>query len=207
MENKDKYMEWCKSLHEHEGSSPIMDLFQGHLQNKLKCNKCGYESVSYSPFSILSLPIPNNYKNEVNLSDCLRYYIQDEVLSGENAWHCPKCNGEVQTLENHPVFENKRSGIFRLGGKKKHTKSQQTQNNSTNTISTKSINFVKLPTILFIHLSRFSMYNLTDKLDTMIKYPLLLKFNNQGPEIGYKLPGMINPFGNLKSGHYTSLVT
>lgn len=206
MENKDKYMEWCKSLHEHEGSSPIMDLFQGHLQNKLKCNKCGYESVSYSPFSILSLPIPNNYKNEVNLSDCLRYYIQDEVLSGENAWHCPKCNGEVQTLENHPVFENKRSGIFRLGGKKKHTKSQQTQNNSTNTISTKSINFVKLPTILFIHLSRFSMYNLTDKLDTMIKYPLLLKFNNQGHEIVYKLTGMINHFGNLKSGHYTSLV-
>jgi ubiquitin carboxyl-terminal hydrolase 7/11 len=204
LETKDKYLKWRQSLHEREGTSPITDLFQGHLQNKLKCNKCGYESISYSPFTILSLPIPANNKREVNLSDCLGYYIQDEVLSGENAWHCPKCNGEVPTLDNHPVFETKRSGLFKLGGKKKQQQNNQKNlKNEVNSISTKSVNFVKLPTILIIQLG---LFNFTDKLNTQIRYPLVLRFNNDGHQIVYKLSGLINHFGSLKSGHYTALV-
>ncbi|KAK6878408.1 Ubiquitin carboxyl-terminal hydrolase 7 [Candida tropicalis] len=203
LDTKDKYLDWCKSLHEHEGTSPITDLFQGHLQNKLKCNKCGYESISYSQFTILSLPIPASSTKEVNLSDCLRYFIQDEVLSGENAWHCPKCNGEVPTLDNHPVFENKRSGLFKLGGKKKQHQNQKNSKNNENAISTKSVNFVKLPSILILQLG---LFNFTDKLDMQIRYPLVLKFNNHGHEIVYKLSGMINHVGSLKSGHYTALV-
>ncbi|KAL6451786.1 UBP7 Ubiquitin carboxyl-terminal hydrolase 7 [Candida maltosa Xu316] len=210
-DDKEQYLKWCKSLHEHEGISPITDLFQGHLRNKLKCNKCGYESINYSSFSILSLPIPSNHSHEmVDLTQCLRYYIQDEVLSGDNAWHCPKCNGEVPTLNNHPVFESKRSGIFKLGGRKKQQQQQQQKTSksdpTSSTISIKSLMFVKLPTILFIHLSRFSMFNLTDKLNTRIRYPFVLKFNNHGHEISYKLSGIINHFGNLKSGHYTALI-
>ncbi|CAK9441318.1 uncharacterized protein LODBEIA_P51870 [Lodderomyces beijingensis] len=211
LENRSTYYKWCRSLHEHEGSSPISDLFQGHLQNKLKCNKCGYESISYSPFSILSLPIPNTRHPDeiVDLSSCLGYYIQDETLAGDNAWRCPKCHGEVPTVENHPVFASKK-GLFRLGkSKKQPTLSNSNESSSaaaSTTISTKSLHFVKLPTILFIHLSRFSMMNLTHKLDTPIRYPLKLKFNNQGHEIIYKITGIINHFGNLKSGHYTSLI-
>ncbi|RLV91415.1 Ubiquitin carboxyl-terminal hydrolase 7 [Spathaspora sp. JA1] len=207
--DKNEYLNWYNSLIKHEGTSQIHDLFQGHLQNKLTCTKCSYESISYSPFSILSLPIPRiRNKQMVDLTDCLRYYTQDEVLSGENAWHCPRCNGEIgHKLDNHPVFVNKKSGIFQLGKKSKPSKSSKSNGQGRNTtVSTKSLTFVKLPQILFIHLSRFSMYNVTDKLDTVIKYPLLLKFNNKGHEIVYKLSGLINHFGNLKSGHYTSLV-
>ncbi|EGW35637.1 uncharacterized protein SPAPADRAFT_131459 [Spathaspora passalidarum NRRL Y-27907] len=205
VKDKNEYLHWCNSLIKHEGTSPIHDLFQGHLQNKLTCTKCSYESISYSSFSILSLPIPRiRNKQMVDLTDCLRYYTQDEVLSGDNAWHCPRCNGEIgHKLDNHPVFVNKKSGIFQLG---KKTKPNKTNGKQITTVSTKSLTFVKLPQILFIHLSRFSMYNLTDKLDTVIKYPLLLKFNNNGHEIVYKLSGLINHFGNLKSGHYTSVV-
>ena len=206
-ENKSSYTKWYKSLHAHEGSSPILDLFQGHLQNKLKCNKCSYESITYSPFSILSLPIPNTRHNNevVDLSSCLKYYIQDETLSGDNAWRCPKCHGEVPTVENHPVFVKKK-GLFKLGKSKQKQQPAGENAAATTTVSTKSLNFVKLPTILFIHLSRFSMYNLTDKLDTPIRYPLQLRFNNHGHEIVYKISGVINHFGNLKSGHYTALI-
>lgn len=222
VKDRSEYLKWCQSLIEHEGTSPIHDLFQGHLQNKLTCTKCGYESISYSPFSILSLPIPStrNAHNVVNLGECLQYYIQDEVLSGENAWHCPKCHGESDPMEghmldNHPVFTTKRSGIFKLGGKKnkpsKTSKNSKTNGNGNSkshstTISTKSLTFIKLPQILLIHLARFSMYNLTDKLSTLIKFPLTLRFQNGGHEIVYKLCGLINHFGNLKSGHYTALV-
>lgn len=210
IENQSSYFKWWRSLHEHEGSSPILDLFQGHLQNKLRCNKCGYESITYSTFSILSLPIPNTKRaNEiVELTSCLSYYIQDETLSGENAWRCPKCHGEVPTVENHPVFVQKK-GLFKLGKSKKSSSGASSNGNrssSSDTISTKSLSFVKLPPVLFIHLSRFSMYNLTDKLNTPIRYPIELRFNNQGHEIVYKISGVINHFGNLKSGHYTALI-
>ncbi|KAI5965792.1 uncharacterized protein KGF55_001155 [Candida pseudojiufengensis] len=212
IENEKSYKNWLKSLYENEGSSPISDLIQGHLQNKLKCNKCHYESISYSPFSILSLPIPKQqFPNEIiDLSSCLSYYIQDEILSGDNAWRCPKCHGEVPSIDNHPVFEKKK-GLFKLNKSKNNQKNSSSSSapaNNPSITSTKSISFVKLPQILFIHLSRFSMYNLTDKLNTAIRYPLKLIFNNFKfkHEIKYKLCGIINHFGNLKSGHYTSII-
>ncbi|KAK6199430.1 uncharacterized protein RJT21DRAFT_87059 [Scheffersomyces amazonensis] len=224
--DKGEYVKWYKEVLKHEGTSPIHDLFQGHLQNKLICNKCGFESISYSQFTILSLPIPsNNNGHVVNLSDCLKYYTQEEVLSGDNAWNCPKCSKNnddeqqqqqqqqqhLSVLDNHPVFTNKKSGIFKLTKRSKSPSSTTTtksSNTSTHSLSSsiKMLNFIKLPQILLIHLSRFSMYNLTDKLETSIQYPLLLKFNNNDHEIVYKLSGLINHKGNLKSGHYTSLV-
>lgn len=219
--DRDEYLKWYQSLIKSEGKSPVNDLFQGHLQNKLICNKCGFESINYSPFTILSLPIPNNTINGVvDLADCLRYYTQDEVLTGENAWNCPKCHkpenndASGHALDNHPVFTPKRSGIFKLAKRSKSPSKKPLApptNTAKNTsISIKTLMFIKLPQILFIHLSRFSMFNLTDKLNTVIKYPLQLKFNNNSNninhEITYKLTGLINHYGNLKSGHYTSII-
>ncbi|ODV79014.1 cysteine proteinase [Suhomyces tanzawaensis NRRL Y-17324] len=215
LNEKKDYTKWYQSLLQTEGISPVNDLFQGHIQNKLVCNKCNYESVNYSSFTILSLPIPssNGRNSVIDLSDCLRYYTQDEVLSGDNAWNCPKCNekdGSGHALDNHPVFTPKRSGIFKLGRRSKSppkTKNAVVKTSQNSQISTKKLNFIKLPRVLFIHLSRFSMFNLTDKLDVSIKYPLILKFkDHHNHEIGYKLSGLINHYGNLKSGHYTALV-
>ncbi|CUM56037.1 uncharacterized protein AC631_04981 [Debaryomyces fabryi] len=222
--DKENYLNWYKTLIKSEGNSPINDLFQGHLQNKLTCNKCGYESTNYSPFTILSLPIPD-YNARINLSDCLRYYTQDEVLSGDNAWNCPKCSKNKDgdhlyppnSLDNHPVFTSKRSGIFKLGRRSKSPSrdkakaiSAAAKDSKNDSISVKTLNFIKLPRILFIHLARFSMTSMTDKVNKVIKYPLELKFNNYSNninhEITYKLVGLINHYGNLKSGHYTSLV-
>ncbi|CUM64435.1 uncharacterized protein PRCAT00002039001 [Priceomyces carsonii] len=213
--DKEEYFKWYKSLIKSEGDSPIHDLFQGHLQNKLICFRCKYESINYSPFTILSLPIPNKHGESVDLSDCLKYYIQDEVLTGDNAWNCPKCSSSKpldssnSSLDNHPVFNNKKSGIFKFSRRAKSPSRdvQKTPLNPTEgSISIKTLDFIKLPQVLFIHLSRFSMFNVTDKLDTKIQYPLELKFKNHNYSIGYKLTGLINHYGNLKSGHYTSLV-
>lgn len=224
------YFKWYKSLIEYEGNSPIHDLFEGHLQNKLICDKCGFQSINYSPFTILSLPIPSNRNNDnVDLSECLRYYTQDEMLRGENAWKCPKCSKQIEdksVLDNHPVF-TKKPGIFKLGRRSKSPskeskasqKGKEKEREKSSALSIKKLNFIKLPKILFIHLSRFSVFNLTDKLNTNIIYPSQLKFNNysktgnadrnrnnNGGQITYKLMGIINHYGNLKSGHYTSLV-
>lgn len=209
--DKSDYLKWYRTVLASEGKSPIHDIFQGHLQSKLICNKCGHASISYSPFTSLSLPIPSSKAQHVDLSDCLRYYTQDETLSGENAWNCPKCNKDPHrsVLDSHPVFASKKSGLFRLGKRHKSpTKDQKSKLKSSKVYSTttKSLTFIKLPQVLLIHLARFSIYNLTDKLDTPIQYPLELRFNNNSHEIRYKLTGIINHYGNLKSGHYTALV-
>lgn len=206
---KDDYLAWYRGLIKSEGESPINDMFQGHVQSKLVCNKCGHKSISYNPFTILSLPIPGNNGSTVDLTDCLRYYTQDEVLTGENAWHCPKCNASAESVKENPmdvVFQPKR-GMFRFTKRSKSpAKKVSAATPASTSISIKQLSFIKLPSVLFIHLSRFSMYNLTDKLNTDIVYPLRLKFNHHSHDIYYSLTGLINHYGNLKSGHYTALV-
>lgn len=217
--DRDEYLKWYHELVKHEGESPINDMCQGHVQSKLICNTCGHNSISYSPFSILSLPIPNANSNGVDLTDCLRYYTQDEVLSGENAWRCPKCNKDADNKEDKEnpmdvVFQPKKGMFsFSKGSKSSSKKILNAKSPGKSTtvpaplaLSVKQLSFIKLPPVLFIHLSRFSMYNLTDKLHTDIIYPLRLKFNHQNHDIVYNLTGLINHYGNLKSGHYTSLV-
>lgn len=207
--DREQYLEWYRGLIKHEGESQINDMCQGHVQNKLICNKCGFSSISYSPFTILSLPIPHTNKEGVDLTDCLRYYTQDEVLSGENAWKCPKCNKTEDTKENpmDVVFEQKR-GLFRFSKRSKSPskKTLSTTVANASTISIKQLSFIKLPPVLFIHLSRFHMFNLTNKLDTDIAYPLRLLFNRNDHEITYVLRGLVNHYGNLNGGHYTSIV-
>ncbi|CAN3476486.1 hypothetical protein DICA0_D18470 [Diutina catenulata] len=197
------YLKWLRSSLEHEGSSPIHDITQGHVQHKLVCGQCGYESTSYSPFTILSLALPT--KPQVNLGECLRMFTSDEILSGDNAWNCPKCTKQPHALDTHPVFAPKSSGIFKLG-KRAKSPSKETKKSAKAAkaaTSTKKITVVKYPKVLFMHFSRFSMFSMTDKLDTMIEIPTLLSVS---PTITYKLSGIINHYGNLKSGHYTATV-
>lgn len=209
--DKDEYAKWYDDLVKFEGLSPIHDLFQGHLQSKLICYKCGYESVSYSSFTILSLPIPSS-GSIVNLSDCLMYYTQDEVLRGDNAWKCPKCTKEVDPqeghkLDNNPVFHVKKSGMFKLRRSKSPSKEPapvKLKSSAPELLSFKRLTFIKLPKILFIHLSRFS--NMQNKLTVPIKFPLKLTFRHEAAPVVYHLVGVINHFGSLKSGHYISIV-
>lgn len=70
----------------------------------------------------------------------------------------------------------------------------------------KSLNFIKLPNILVVHLSRF-YYDLTKKNDTVVTYPLILNIQLKNGEVErFRLYGVVNHAGNLLSGHYTALV-
>lgn len=83
------------------GLSPVDGVFQGQMENALQCQRCGYESVNYSTFYVLSLALPKPsapafYKSgRVKLEDCINMFTSDEVLTGENAWDCPKCGSKA----------------------------------------------------------------------------------------------------------------
>jgi ubiquitin C-terminal hydrolase len=39
-------------------NSFLVDLFYGQLKSKLECSKCGFQSLTFDAFNMLSLPIP-----------------------------------------------------------------------------------------------------------------------------------------------------
>ncbi|CAG8441081.1 8870_t:CDS:2 [Scutellospora calospora] len=83
---------WEKHLM--RNSSIVVSLFQGQFCNRLMCMTCGKTSTTFDVFMYLSLPLPTNSKNKVpiDLETCLKSFIKEEILDGNDAWNCPRCN-------------------------------------------------------------------------------------------------------------------
>ncbi|CAG8613555.1 6568_t:CDS:2, partial [Acaulospora colombiana] len=83
-------IEWEKHLT--RNSSVVVSLFQGQLRSRLMCLTCKRTSTSYNAFMCLSLPIPAKRGKRVDLEMCLKHFVKEEILDGDNSWHCPNCN-------------------------------------------------------------------------------------------------------------------
>ena len=68
--------------HVSRNNSIIVDMFHGQLKSQLRCLECGCRSVTFDPFTFLSLPLPSSHaailvwqvQSCVN-SQCLRAYL------------------------------------------------------------------------------------------------------------------------------------
>nr|CAD7598003.1 unnamed protein product [Timema genevievae] len=78
--------------------SLILTLFFGQQKSTVRCCKCNEKSVTYEPFSNLSLPLPTN-SNRCTLHDCVRLYLREETLTG---WNCPSCK---EARDAHKKFD------------------------------------------------------------------------------------------------------
>jgi ubiquitin carboxyl-terminal hydrolase 2 len=67
---------------------PVTDIFVGQLKSVLTCTHCDYKSVTFDPFWDLSLPIPSSSFSTVNLHDCLKLFMSEEVLDGDEKPVC-----------------------------------------------------------------------------------------------------------------------
>jgi len=74
-------------------NSIIVSLFQGQFKNQLRCSKCNKTSTTYNSFMYLALPIKakSSGRQPQTLLGCLNNFVDQEVMEGENAWHCPDC--------------------------------------------------------------------------------------------------------------------
>ncbi|SCU79988.1 LAMI_0B00408g1_1 [Lachancea mirantina] len=223
-----EYNKWFDSNLQENGISPIDRIFQGQMENSLQCQRCGYCSYNYSIFYVLSLAIPASTNalgksKKVRLEDCINLFTNDEELKGENAWDCPKCGSAVSQEDNKKrkrrfLSSEHRQGtrasrFFQLRSKNRNRSvspyaySGASEKWTSRRLSTiKTLNFITLPPVLVIHLSRF-YYDLTKKNSAVITYPLILSIElKNGALVHYRLYAIVNHFGNLISGHYTSLV-
>lgn len=180
-------IEWEKYLK--TDFSSIVEYFQGQYLSRLQCTVCKQTSTTYNPFSTLTIPIPENEPGPISLSRCFEEFCRSEILEGDDLWFCPRCNKKQR--------------------------------------STKTMRISILPKNLIVHLKRFKLGRFVTKLDTFVNYPekiSLLKYwpqveneadafklrnfpdRGQTPPFNYKLYAVVNHFGTLRGGHYTSFV-
>lgn len=188
--------------------SVIVDYFQGQYLSQLKCLVCQLTSTTYNTFSVLSLPIPESdarYPRSVLLSQCLDLFTETELLDDDNKWHCPRCNTftrltkkiSITRLPKALIIHFKRFGYESSGRFKK--------------LDT----FIKYPvndeldlTSYWPEVGSYTKEDSSTRISVEKERELLatMPVRNQSPPFKYKLYGVVNHFGNLTTGHYTSYV-
>lgn len=79
--------------------SPIVDAFYNQSHTQITCENCKFCSVSYDPMVILHLPI-----NGTTLEECLQNYSNEELLSGDNAYYCDKCENRSDAIRKDGIW-------------------------------------------------------------------------------------------------------
>jgi len=93
----------------------IKQHFGGLFANQLLCKDCPHSGDLSEPFLALNLQV----KNKKSLQQCLESFVEGEMLQGNNAYHCEKCDKKVTTLKRvcikrlpkHLIFVLKRFDI------------------------------------------------------------------------------------------------
>ena len=68
--------------------SIVTQLFYGLQKSTLQCTACGFESATFEPFSLLSLPLRSPTVGRASLQHCLDQYLHRDLIAD---WSCPKC--------------------------------------------------------------------------------------------------------------------
>ncbi|CUM63962.1 uncharacterized protein PRCAT00001550001 [Priceomyces carsonii] len=187
--------------------SIVVDYFQGQYLSQLKCLECGHTSTTYNAFSILSLPIPEklNSTPTVLLEDCLQEFVTTELLDEFNKWFCPNCKKFTKLTKKITITRLPQVLIIHF------KRFKILPNGYINKLDT----FVKYPVNEVLDLTSYwpdigtsvnPSKDLSISKSKEAEILSTLPTRNQVPPFRYKLYGVVNHFGNLSTGHYTSYV-
>lgn len=166
---KDIHMRYSKSY-----TSFNKELYFYNL-NMVKCGKCEYVSLNYSPYNILCLPI--NGENVCTIYDCMDKMFCKEPLDME--YKCEKCkNTENNTMEKRILTKP-----------------------NTLIICLKRFDYKILPGGMGIPVKVNDTIEYPHVLNINKYYPII---PNDVSENIYKLVGVINHIGVMNYGHYFS---
>ena len=84
--------------------------FGGKFANEMICKGCPHFYERSEPFLSISVQV----KNKKSLDESLQSYIQGDMLEGDNAYHCSKCDKKVDTLKRTCIKELPRFQIIAL---------------------------------------------------------------------------------------------
>lgn len=149
----------------------LLRLFEGKLRSQVRCTACGAHSSTLNSFLSLSLPVR---KSTLSFEEALADFEVEEVLSGANAWDCPRCKQKVKAKKKLELWRLPPVLVVQM---KRFSFSKKTQR------FVKTHAEVKTP--LTIELSRY------------------VRAKNAPPLI-YNVVGVANHIGVYGAGHYTA---
>lgn len=187
--------------------SVIVDYFQGQLLSRLRCLECRHTSTTYNAFSILSLPIPERFGyNKVTLLDCLDFFTETELLDGDNKWHCPQCKRFTRLTKKIMITRLPAVLIvhfkrFRVSDASGHILKLETfVEYPVDTVLDLTLYWPPVGT--FLDADSSSSMSAAKESDVLDHLPP----RSQAAPFHYLLYGVVNHYGNLTTGHYTSYV-
>ena len=174
----------------------ISKFFGGVFANQLLCKDCPHSSVRKEPFLALNLQI----KNKKSLEECLDSFVEGEILQGENAYYCDKCDKKVNTLKRTYIKTLPRHLICVL--------------------KRFDMNYDKMKRFKVNNYCRFPMrLNMKTYTEEGIKEKDMEKAKQEGREVKefvgkqhpeeyyeYKLVGIVIHLGTAEVGHYYSYI-
>ncbi|XP_075222573.1 ubiquitin carboxyl-terminal hydrolase 8-like isoform X2 [Lycorma delicatula] len=158
-------------------NSIVLNLFYGQQKSTVKCDSCGKQSVTFEPFSNLSLLLPSD-KDICTLNECLELYLKVENITG---WNCPDC--KVPRSATKKVDITKLPPVLVIHFKR--FTSNDCLRFSSNSWCWKKQTFVNFP------LENLNMRNYS------------VKGSEQRNE-SYNLYAVSNHYGTMETGHYTA---
>lgn len=187
--------------------SVVVDYFQGQYLSRLRCLICNLTSTTYNAFSILSLPIPERLGTQtknLTLFDCLDFFTETELLEDDNKWHCPLCKRFTRLTKK--IVITRLPSILII-----HFKRFSQSGGRFKKLDTfidypvdKPLDLTPYWPKVATYLDSTSPGNMDVELEK--EYLSSLPERNQVAPFKYKLYGVVNHFGNLTTGHYTSYI-
>lgn len=98
-DERDAAIAWRNYLQ--RDKSLIVDIFQGQEKSTRQCCACGHVNVKFEPIMYLSLPLSDRCRT---LDDCVRLYLQEERLTGDNRWYCSKCKTHRDAIQKSSIW-------------------------------------------------------------------------------------------------------
>ncbi|XP_072168528.1 uncharacterized protein [Diadema setosum] len=80
-------------------TSPVHQIFGGYYRSRVVCAACQGKSDTFDPFLDIGLEI----KHMPSVTKALGKLVQPEVLEGDNAYQCKRCNRKVQAQKRFTV--------------------------------------------------------------------------------------------------------
>ena len=180
--------------------------FGGVYANQLICKDCPHSSIRDEPFLAINLQI----KNKKSLQQCMESFVEGEMLQGNNAYHCEKCDKKVTTLKRVCIKKLPRYLIFVL--KRFDINYDTMQKYKVN-------DFCEFP--MKLNMENYSMEGLAKKDKEKEKEKAMkegreveeensvpVQPSKQYPQeyYDYKLTGIVIHMGTAEGGHYYSLI-
>ena len=177
---------------DHEGKgetrkSLIDQLFRFRTKKTITCTKCGRKSETEEVCnSLLLQPKKESNENIKTIDEAMQYFFRGEVLQGENAYSCEKCNELVKGTKNLSLMEGPNVLVISLG------RFSVVFDENMQPIFKKASHFVKFP----------------ERLDvTPYMYDLTVEEELQLGLHQYRLTSFISHIGEgVDSGHYVANV-